>query len=121
MRLFFCILFLGTLAQIEKTARRLDEDFNTDVESDCEVIIDSSLANNRKPKQSAKSTKPSESIQSEQSSLSTAKSTDSRKKTGNEYFSKNISFYLKIFCFLIDIAQPKIQSLASLNINSELK
>ena len=76
--------FIGSKAEIEAAAERLDKEMNTDLESDCEAVISISKTNKQQPRQnSATSTTNLSKINTETGGPSTTKTNNTQKKNDN--------------------------------------
>jgi hypothetical protein len=49
-------IFIGSREEIEVVAERLDKEMNTDLESDCEAVVDVSKTNRQQPRQNSTTT-----------------------------------------------------------------
>ena len=92
MRLFCETFSPGYLPEVEAFAERLDKEMNTDLESDCEIMINHSKIDKQQSKQIVNTTTSSKTkslrFDKDPSELSTIKSIDNRKKSNNSYYSE---------------------------------
>ena len=77
-------LFIGSLAEIEDAAERLDKQMNTDIESDCDAVISNTKVNKQRSFQlSATTPTTNSSIQIGRSPATKANDYRKKKDTGN--------------------------------------
>ena len=96
---------------------------NTDLESDCEAVMSRSKYDKQQPRQnSATSTMNLSKTSTEKGGSSSTKTNNIQKKNDNGILSE-INFFSisKNFPLNLGSALPKIQSLASTNLDGELK
>jgi len=84
--------FIGSLAEIEVAAERLDKQMNTDLESDCEAVISMSKYKTKRLCQPSTSSSSKSSIEIDGSS--TTKTNNMQKKNDNSDHPKNGHFFL---------------------------